>query len=140
MINYYGKGQPRDLRAPLDTITTRDRLALVTVTIQGTPYVIVDIALRMLKPRELYRAQGFPDSYIIDRGHDGRKFTLTAQTRMCGNSVSPLPMAAIARANRMDQRVRFPPPPPDTPQKQPPTGGCFCFSNSPDETRDSLLN
>ncbi|OBX35625.1 C-5 cytosine-specific DNA methylase [Halomonas elongata] len=102
LINYYGKGQPRDLREPLDTITTRDRLALVTVTIQGTPYVIVDIALRMLKPRELYRAQGFPDSYIIDRGHDGRRFTLTAQTRMCGNSVSPLPMAAIARANRVD--------------------------------------
>ncbi|WP_046079968.1 DNA cytosine methyltransferase [Halomonas sp. HG01] len=99
LINYYGKGMPRDLRTPLDTITTRDRLALVTVTIQGTPYVIVDIALRMLKPRELYRAQGFPDSYIIDRGHDGRRFTLTAQTRMCGNSVSPLPMAAIARAN-----------------------------------------
>lgn len=102
LINYYGKGQPRDLREPLDTITTRDRLALVTVTIQGTPYVIVDIALRMLKPRELYRAQGFPDSYIIDRGHDGQRFTLTAQTRMCGNSVSPLPMAAIARANRVD--------------------------------------
>ncbi|MBB3192088.1 DNA cytosine methyltransferase [Halomonas cerina] len=103
LINYYGKGEPRDLRAPLDTITTRDRLALVTVTIQGTPYVIVDIALRMLKPRELYRAQGFPDTYVIDHGHDGRRFTATAQTRMVGNSVSPLPMAAIARANHVEQ-------------------------------------
>ncbi|MCH4563384.1 DNA cytosine methyltransferase [Halomonas sp. EGI 63088] len=99
LISYYGKGGPRDLREPMDTLTTRDRLALVTVTIQGTHYVIVDIALRMLKPRELYRAQGFPDSYIIDRGHDGRRFTATAQTRMCGNSVSPLPMAATAAAN-----------------------------------------
>ncbi|TFH86623.1 DNA cytosine methyltransferase [Billgrantia azerbaijanica] len=99
LISYYGKGGPRDLREPMDTLTTRDRLALVTVLIRGVPHVIVDIGLRMLKPRELYRAQGFPDSYIIDHGHDGRRFTVTAQTRMCGNSVSPLPMAAIAAAN-----------------------------------------
>lgn len=53
----------------------------------------------MLRPRELYRAQGFPDYYIIDRGHDGRKLTVTEQVHMCGNSVSPLPMRAIARVN-----------------------------------------
>jgi DNA (cytosine-5)-methyltransferase 1 len=99
LVSYYGKGEARDLRAPMDTLTTRDRLALVTVHIQWAPFVIVDITLRMLKPRELYRAQGFPDSYIIDHGHDGRRFTATAQTRMVGNSVSPLPMAAIAAAN-----------------------------------------
>lgn len=40
-----------------------------------------------------------PHNYIIDRGHDGRKFTKTEQVLMCGNSVSPAPMAAIARAN-----------------------------------------
>ncbi|SHK52509.1 DNA cytosine methyltransferase [Halomonas caseinilytica] len=106
LMRYHSTGgQWADLRDPMTTITAKDRLALVTVTIQGTPYVIVDIALRMLKPRELYRAQGFPDSYIIDRGHDGRKFTLTSQTRMCGNSVSPLPMTAIAQVNRVDQPV-----------------------------------
>lgn len=99
LVSYYGKGDARDLRAPMDTLTTRDRLALVTVHIKGEPFVITDITLRMLKPRELYRAQGFPDSYIIDRGHDGRRFTVTAQTRMVGNSVSPMPMAAIVRAN-----------------------------------------
>lgn len=100
LMRYHSTGgQWADLRDPMTTISTKDRLALVTVTIQGTPYVIVDIALRMLKPRELYNAQGFPGTYIIDRGHDGRRFTLTAQTKMCGNSVSPLPMAAIARAN-----------------------------------------
>ncbi|GHC19223.1 DNA cytosine methyltransferase [Aidingimonas halophila] len=100
LMRYHSTGgQWADLRDPMTTITAKDRLALVTVTIKGTPYVIVDIALRMLKPRELYRAQGFPDTYIIDRGHDGRRFTLTAQTKMCGNSVSPLPMAAIAAAN-----------------------------------------
>lgn len=100
LMRYHSTGgQWADLQEPMTTITTKDRLALVTVYIKGTPYVIVDICLRMLKPRELYRAQGFPDSYIIDRGHDGKPFTITAQTRMCGNSVSPLPMAALAAAN-----------------------------------------
>ena len=67
--------------------------------VKGTPYVIVDICLRMLQPHELYRAQGFPADYIIDKGVDGRKFTKTEQVHMCGNSVSPPPMAALARAN-----------------------------------------
>lgn len=99
MINYYGNGDARSVEQPLDTITTRDRLALVTVWIGGDPYVIVDICLRMLQPHELYAAQGFPSNYIIDRGHDGRRFTKSEQVHMCGNSVSPPPMAAIAAAN-----------------------------------------
>ncbi|MCC0749055.1 DNA cytosine methyltransferase, partial [Acinetobacter baumannii] len=61
--------------------------------------VIVDIRLRMLKPRELYKAQGFPDSYIIDPIYCGKPLSKKDQVHMCGNSVSPLPMAAIARAN-----------------------------------------
>src|SRR5690554_4755232 len=99
MINYYGNGDARSVEQPLDTITTRDRLALVTVWIGGDPYVIVDICLRMLQPHELYAAQGFPSNYIIDRGHDGRRFTKSEQVHVCGNSVSPPPMAAIAAAN-----------------------------------------
>lgn len=99
LVNYYGNGDARDVQAPLDTITTRDRLALVTVWIGGDPYVIVDICLRMLQPHELYAAQGFPASYIITHGHDGRRFTKSEQVHMCGNSVSPPPMAALARAN-----------------------------------------
>jgi DNA (cytosine-5)-methyltransferase 1 len=95
LINYYGNGTARNLSNPLDTITTKDRLALVTVHLEGVPHVITDIKLRMLQPRELYLAQGFPISYIISHGHDGRKFTKTAQVKMCGNSVSPLPMRAI---------------------------------------------
>lgn len=100
LMKYHGMGENiRPLDEPVSTVTTKDRLALVTVWISGYPYVIVDIRLRMLKPRELYRAQGFPDSYIIDRGHDGREFNLSEQVHMCGNSVSPGTMAAIARAN-----------------------------------------
>lgn len=100
LVRYYSMGgQWGDLRDPLDTVTTRDRMALVTVTIKGTPYVIVDIGLRMLRPPELFRAQGFPADYIIDRTADGRPLTITAQVRMVGNSVSPPPLRAIAEAN-----------------------------------------
>jgi DNA (cytosine-5)-methyltransferase 1 len=55
--------------------------------------------MRMLTPRELYRAQGFPDNYVIDRGHDGRKLSNKAQVMMVGNSVSPWPMMALIKAN-----------------------------------------
>lgn len=100
LIRYYGEGgQWGDLRDPLDTITTRDRLALVTVHLRGVPYVIVDIGLRMLRPPELYRAQGFPPEYVIDRTADGRAINNTRAVRMVGNSVSPPPLAALARAN-----------------------------------------
>lgn len=99
LVNYYGNGDARDLTAPMDTLTTKDRLALVTVYINRQPYYIVDITLRMLLPKELYKAQGFPDDYIYDRDHTGKPLTKTAQVRMCGNSVSPPPMAALIRAN-----------------------------------------
>lgn len=99
LISYYGTENMSAADAPAPTITTRDRLGLVTVTIKGTPYVIVDICLRMLQPAELYKAQGFPADYIISHGADGKPFTKTQQVHMCGNSVSPPPMAALARAN-----------------------------------------
>lgn len=99
LISYYGAENVSAANEPAPTITTRDRLGLVTVTIKGTPYVIVDICLRMLQPSELYKAQGFPADYIISHGADGKPFTKTQQVHMCGNSVSPPPMAAIAQAN-----------------------------------------
>ncbi|WP_339494616.1 DNA cytosine methyltransferase [Pseudomonas sp. RA_105y_Pfl2_P56] len=99
LISYYGTENMSAADAPAPTITTKDRLGLVTVTIKGTPYVIVDICLRMLQPAELYKAQGFPADYIISHGADGKLFTKTQQVHMCGNSVSPPPMAALARAN-----------------------------------------
>lgn len=99
LISYYGTENISACDAPAPTITTKDRLAMVTVMVKGTPYVIVDICLRMLKPAELYKAQGFPADYIISHGADGKPFTKTQQVHMCGNSVSPPPMAALARAN-----------------------------------------
>ncbi|MHB9829581.1 DNA cytosine methyltransferase [Pseudomonas savastanoi] len=99
LISYYGTENVSGAGEPAPTITIKDRLALVTVMVKGTPYVIVDICLRMLKPSELYKAQGFPANYVITHGADGKPFTKTQQVHMCGNSVSPPPMAALARAN-----------------------------------------
>ena len=100
MQKYYGTGgQDQDCSDPLHTLTGKARLSLVTVQINGEPWVIVDIGMRMLTPRELYRAQGFPDSYIIDAGLDGGWLTKTAQIRMAGNSVCPQWPEALLRAN-----------------------------------------
>lgn len=98
LIKYYGTGgQWQDCRDPVHTVPTRDRLGVVMVA--GEPYEIVDIGMRMLSARELFRAQGFPDSYAIDLEHEGRPLTKTAQIRMCGNSVCPDLAAALVRAN-----------------------------------------
>ena len=102
LISYYGNDGMRDPREPMPTATTHDRMALVTVWIQGEPWVVVDIGLRMLTPPELYGCQGFPAGYIIDHGYDGRAFTKSAQVRMVGNSVSPPPATALLRANCAD--------------------------------------
>jgi DNA (cytosine-5)-methyltransferase 1 len=99
LTKYYGQGEGAALAEPCHTVTTRDRFGLVTVEIGGTPYAITDIGMRMLTPRELFRAQGFPETYDIDTGPDGRRLTKTEQVRMCGNSVAPAIPAALCRAN-----------------------------------------
>lgn len=102
LIKYYGTDQDPKLRDPLHTVTTKDRFGIVTV--KGEEYIIADIGMRMLQPRELYRAQGFPDSYIIDPPIAGKPLTKTAQVRMCGNSVSPVVAKALVEANLMQQQ------------------------------------
>ncbi|WP_415649053.1 DNA cytosine methyltransferase [Serratia ureilytica] len=62
-------------------------------------YIIVDICMRMLEPRELYRAQGFPDWYIIDRDYRGKKYSKAQQVARCGNAVPPPFAEALVRAN-----------------------------------------
>lgn len=97
LIKYYGCGGGQKCSDPMHTVTARDRLGLVTVA--GQQYQLADIGMRMLVPRELYHAQGFPDEYVISPVVDGKQLTKTAQVRMCGNSVSPHPAAALVRAN-----------------------------------------
>ncbi|WP_313072455.1 DNA cytosine methyltransferase [Atlantibacter hermannii] len=69
------------------------------VTVYGIVYRIVDIGMRMLQPHELYRAQGFPDWYIIDRDYRGVKYAKDKQVARCGNAVPPPFAEALVRAN-----------------------------------------
>lgn len=103
LIKFYGTDQDPRLDEPLHTITTKDRFGLVVV--QGEVYEIADIGMRMLEPRELYRAQGFPDSYLIDRRADGTPLPKHAQVRMVGNSVSPVAAQALVAANYSDAQA-----------------------------------
>lgn len=98
LTTYYGSeadiGQA--VNAPLRTITTRDRFALVTVSVDGVTYAIVDIGLRMLEPHELLRAQFGPyaKGYKLDKA-----LTKKDQVRLIGNSVVPQMQEAVVRAN-----------------------------------------
>ncbi|GAL58470.1 hypothetical protein EV102420_11_00400 [Pseudescherichia vulneris NBRC 102420] len=69
------------------------------VTISGVVYRIVDIGMRMLQPRELYAAQGFPEWYIIDRDYMGNRYAKDKQVARCGNAVPPPFAEALVRAN-----------------------------------------
>ncbi|MCQ0560898.1 DNA cytosine methyltransferase [Klebsiella pneumoniae] len=69
------------------------------VDIGGVTYRIVDIGMRMLQPHELYRAQGFPEWYIIDRDYRGVKYAKDKQVARCGNAVPPPFAEALVRAN-----------------------------------------
>lgn len=106
MDTYYGTDQAPAMDGPMPTDTTRDRRSLVTVEIDGETFVISDIGLRMLTPRERFRAQGFHDGYIIDHGvlADGSTVQLTqeVQGRCCGNSVCPPLAQALVEANCAD--------------------------------------
>ncbi len=68
LVKYYGSavGQHQAVDVPIDTITAKPRFAVVTVTIDAATYILVDIGMRMLSPRELANAQGFPPDYILD--------------------------------------------------------------------------
>ncbi|MBC6536197.1 DNA cytosine methyltransferase, partial [Citrobacter amalonaticus] len=69
------------------------------VNIDGITYRIVDIGMRMLQPHELYRAQGFPDWYIIDQDYRGKRYAKDKQVARCGNAVPPPFAEALVRAN-----------------------------------------
>jgi DNA (cytosine-5)-methyltransferase 1 len=76
-----------------------DDREFVTIDFDGITFVIVDIGMRMLIPRELYNAQGFPRNYVIDRDVDGNVFSKSVQVSCVGNSVSPPVAAALVAAN-----------------------------------------
>lgn len=97
LMKYYTTGAiGQNLNDPLHTITSKTRFAVVTI--HGIDYEIVDIGMRMLTPKELYRCQGFPEGYE----HEvvmGEKLPGHAQVRMVGNSVPPQLAKALVEAN-----------------------------------------
>jgi len=100
LMSYYGseKDLGQTVDEPLRTITGTDRFGIVTV--YGQDYMIVDIGMRMLEPRELYDAQGFPHDYIINfKNHQGRPYPKKSQVARCGNSVPPPFSEALVRSN-----------------------------------------
>jgi len=99
LATYYGNSSVCDVRGPAHTVTSKDRLQLVVIQIDGQAYVLVDIGMRMLQPRELFRANGFPDTYRIDIEVNGKPLTKTAQVRLVGNSVPPQWAKALVAVN-----------------------------------------
>lgn len=123
LIKYYGSEKDgASLNEPMHTVVSKDRFGLVKtflkkhyekenlaasnadpmfglVNVNGSDYMIADIGMRMLQPRELFTAQGFPEDYIIDVGPNGKKATKAEQVARCGNAVPPQFSEALVRAN-----------------------------------------
>ena len=72
---------------------------VILLVIRGIAYYISDITLRMLSPRELYNAMGFPMDYTIDRDYKGNVYPKDKQVARCGNAVCPPLAEAMVRAN-----------------------------------------
>ncbi|MCM1060629.1 MAG: DNA cytosine methyltransferase [Eubacterium sp.] len=105
VIKTYGRGEDlgqwAEIRKLLNTYcgyALADNEILL-LEINGEQFYISDIGLRMLTPRELYRAQGFPEDYIIDFDVNGKKYPRSAQIARCGNAVPPLFAKALVEAN-----------------------------------------
>lgn len=80
---------------------------VLLLVVGGTAYYIADILLRMLSPRELYRAMGFPADYVIDRDYQGNEYGKTKQVARCGNAVCPPMAEAVVRANYTAAKIKI---------------------------------
>lgn len=94
-------GHWNEIRELLNTYTDWNISAnrVLIFCINGVEYFISDIGLRMLQPKELYKAQGFPDDYIIDKDCNGKEYNKTKQVARCGNAVPPPFSKALVMAN-----------------------------------------
>lgn len=101
------EARARQVAALLRAHSLWDDREFVSLEIDGAEFVIVDIGLRMLTPRELYRAQGFPADYVIEGtwAQDDaeewawRPIPKDVQISCVGNSVCPPLAAALVDAN-----------------------------------------
>ena len=80
---------------------------VILLLIGGVYYYIADIGLRMLTPRELYNAMGFPPDYIIDRDYTGKEYSRSAQVARCGNAVCPPVAGALVAANIRETMLHY---------------------------------
>lgn len=78
---------------------------ILLLWVHGAWHYIRDIAMRMLTPRELYAAMGFPPDYIIDKDYTGKPYPKTQQVARCGNAVCPPMAAAVVAANLPEYTV-----------------------------------
>lgn len=97
LIKYYGTIEACGADKPLHTVTSKDRFA--SVTVHEEDYVVEDIFMRFLTPRELFSASGFPADYIIDHDCENRSYSKSKQVARCGNAVTPPVATALVRAN-----------------------------------------
>lgn len=96
-VEDYDEERAQQVLAFLQKYCGEDSTGLVDIG--GVTYRIVDIGMRMLQPHELYRAQGFPEWYIIDQDYRGVKYAKDKQVARCGNAVPPPFAEALVRAN-----------------------------------------
>ncbi|HCF8424193.1 TPA: DNA cytosine methyltransferase [Klebsiella pneumoniae] len=108
-VEDYDEERAQQVLAFLQEYCGEDSTGLVEIG--GVTYRIVDIGMRMLQPRELYRAQGFPEWYIIDQDYRGVKYAKDKQVARCGNAVPPPFAKALVRANLPELCQKKDPPP-----------------------------
>lgn len=99
-VEHYDEQRAQQVLAFLKEYCGADSTGLVDIG--RVTYCIVDIGMRMLQPHELYRAQGFPEWYIIDQDYRGVKYAKDKQVARCGNAVPPPFAEALVRANLPD--------------------------------------
>jgi DNA (cytosine-5)-methyltransferase 1 len=107
LLHYYSSGTTSQHPGlPLHTITTIARHGLVTVEVDGASYVVTDIGLRMLEPRELARAMGFPDTYRWERA-PGVPLSKRDAVKMIGNACPVNTTKELIKAVVLQRRRQY---------------------------------
>lgn len=105
--DHFRAGRWPEIRALLNEYCGYDLAdnEIIVLTLNGVQYFISDISMRMLAPKELYAAMGFPPDYVIDRDYTGKAYPKSQQVARCGNAVCPPMASAVVRSNFPDQAV-----------------------------------
>lgn len=93
LVEYFGTGSTASVDDPMESVTTKPRSALILPQLiaEGHEVYRLEIRFRMLQPRELARAQGFPDNYEFTGNRE-------AVVKQIGNAVPPPMAAALCRS------------------------------------------